>query len=117
MNSLNVLNLFSITGHYVSVVLLFHCETVYVLFFSFFIQVFLKAGLFSVFANSILAFYRFTGRHPGCGPGFQCTYGTIQDPVPDPGLVSLLDYCSWYVHTSEEMQEQTPQRFSEFGDF
>lgn len=69
---------------------------------------YLKAGLFSVFANGVLAFYRFAGRHPGRGLGLQCTYGTLQDPVPDPGLVSLLDYCSWYVHsdtwvkTSEE---------------
>lgn len=42
--------------------------------------------------------YRFTGWYLGCCLGLQCTCGPIQNPVPDSGLLSLLDNCSRYVH-------------------
>lgn len=43
-------------------------------------------------------FHRFTGGHPGCGLGLQCSHGSIQDPVPNPRFVGLLDNSSRYVH-------------------
>lgn len=44
-------------------------------------------------------FRRFTGGHPGCGLGLQCSHGPLQDPVPNPGLVGLLDNRSRCVHS------------------
>lgn len=75
---------------------------------------------FSVFVNSILGFYRFTGWHLGCCLGLQCTYGPIQDPVPDSGLFSLLDHCSWYVQFNtwvKNCEERKPLTSSLLWEF
>lgn len=85
-------NLFRIFGLYVFMVLLFSLWDNLLL-------VFLTERRFSTLAHRILTFHRFTGRHPGCRLGLQRSHGSIQDPVSDAGLVSLLDNSSRYVHS------------------
>lgn len=61
--------------------------------------VFLTERRFSTLTHRSLTFHRFTGWHPGRRLGLQCSHGSIQDPVPDPGLISLLDNSARYVHS------------------